>query len=135
MRSAKPVLHGEITSSIIDSFFDVHAELGFGFREYLSARALERLLIEKGHKVDREVAVMVYSRGEPLAYERMDMVVDGTVIIETKAREPLDPDAQGQLFAGLAATNLEGGLVRHFGKKARFSRVFFENRFKHRNKP
>ena len=77
---------------------------------------------------------MVYCRGEPLAYERMDMVVDGKVIIENKAREPLDADAQGQLFAGLAATNLEVGLVLHFGKKARFYRVFFENRFKHRNK-
>ena len=71
---------------------------------------------------------------EPLAYERMDMVVDGKVIIENKAREPLDPDGQGQLFAGLAATNLEVGLVLHFGTKARFYRVFFENRFKQRNR-
>ena len=33
-----------------------------------------------------------------------------------------DPNsnAQGQLFAGLAATNLEVGLVLHFCKKARF---------------
>jgi len=130
MRSDKPLRHGEITSSIVDSFFEVHGELGFGFREYLYARALERRLIEKGHKVDREVAVMVHFRGEPLAYERMDMVVDGKVIIENKAREPLDADAQGQLFAGLAATNLEVGLVLHFGKKARFSRVFFENQVK-----
>ena len=134
MRSEKSLLHDNITSSIIDSFFEVHHDLGFGFREYLYTRALERLLIEKGHKVEREVPVMVYSRGEPLAYERMDMVVDGKVIIESKAREPLDPDAQGQLFAGLAATDFEVGLVLHFGKKPRFHRVFFENRFKRRNK-
>ena len=50
MRSKKPLLHGEITSSIIDSFFEVHGEFGFAFREYLYVRALERLLIEKGHK-------------------------------------------------------------------------------------
>jgi hypothetical protein len=81
MRSDTPLLHGEITSSIIASFFDIHGELGFGFRESLYARALERLLIEKGHTVDREVAVMIYCRGEPLADERMDMVVDGQVII------------------------------------------------------
>ena len=48
----------------------------------------------------------------------MDMLVDGAVVIENKAREPLDPDAQGQLFAGLAATNLEVGLVLHFCKKS-----------------
>ena len=56
------------------------------------------------------------------------------VAIENKAREPLDPDATGELFGRLAATNLEVGLVLHFGKKARFYRVFFENRFKQRNK-
>jgi len=33
----------------------------------------------------------------------------------------------------LTATNLEVGLVLHFGKNARFYRVFFENRFKQRN--
>lgn len=81
---------------------------------------MERLLVEKGHTVEREVPVKVYFRGEPLAYERMDMVIDGKVSIENKAREPLDPDAQGQLFAALAATDLEVGLVLHFGKKARF---------------
>ena len=107
MRADRPLLHGDITASIIDSFFEVHKELGFGFREYIYSRALEWLLVAKGHKVEREVAVMVYFRGEPLAYERMDMLVDGAVVIENKAREPLDPDAQGQLFAGLAATNLE----------------------------
>ena len=64
---------------------------------------------------------MVYFRGEPLAYERMDMLVDGAMVIENKARESLDPDAQGQLFVGLAATNLEVGLVLHFGKQARAS--------------
>lgn len=132
MLADKPLLHGAITGSIIDSFFETHRELGFGFREYIYGRALERLLIAKGHKVEREVRVMVYFRGEPLAYERMDMVVDGAVVVENKAREPLDPEAHGQLFTGLAATNLEVGLVLHFGKKPRFFRVFFENRFKHR---
>jgi hypothetical protein len=36
---------GNGTASIIDSFFEVHKELGFGFREYIYTRALERLLM------------------------------------------------------------------------------------------
>jgi len=32
MRANKPMLHGDITASIIDSFFEVNKELGFGFR-------------------------------------------------------------------------------------------------------
>jgi GxxExxY protein len=118
MRANKSLLHGDITASIIDSFFDVHKELGFGFREYIYSRALQRLLVAKEHKVEREVPVLVYFRGEPLAYERMDMLVDDTVVIENKAREPLDSNAQGQLFAALAATNLEVGLLLHFWEES-----------------
>ena len=58
MRATKPLLHGDITASIIDSLVEVHQELGFGVREYLYTRARERLLIANGHKVEREVAVM-----------------------------------------------------------------------------
>ena len=134
MQSEKPLLHGDVTSSIIDSFYEVYRELGFGFREYIYTRALQRLLVAKGHKVEREVPIMVFFLGEPLAYERMDTVVDDKVIVENKAREILDPDATAQVFAGLAATDLEVGLVLHFGKKPRFYRVFFENRFKQRNR-
>ena len=84
MQSEKQLLHGDITSSIIDSFFEVHRELGFGFREYIYTRALERLLVAKGHNVEREVPVMIHFRGEPLAYERMDAIVDRRVVIERR---------------------------------------------------
>ena len=52
MRANTPLLHGAITAAIIDSFFEVHKELGFGFRESIDTRALERLRIANGHKVD-----------------------------------------------------------------------------------
>jgi GxxExxY protein len=86
------MLHEEITHSIIGSCFDVHRELGYGFREYIYVRALERDLIRKGHKVEREVWVTVYFRGEVLAKERMDMLVDGKVLVESKAGLHLDPE-------------------------------------------
>ena len=66
-KRARQLLEERLTHSVIGSFFDVHRELGFGYREYLYALALERDLVAKGHQVDREVAVMVYFRGSPLA--------------------------------------------------------------------
>ncbi len=62
------LLEEALTHSVIGAFYDVHRELGFGFREYLYALALERDLVSRGHRVDREVAVMVYYRGEPLTW-------------------------------------------------------------------
>ena len=69
------LLHEELTRSVIGSFFDVHRGLGFGYREFIYSLALERELIRKGHR-DREVSVMVYYRGDPLATQTLDMIVD-----------------------------------------------------------
>src|SRR6185437_66684 len=66
-RTSVPLLHGELTSSVIGAFYEVYDELGFGYREVLYALALERVLVSAGHRVGREVGVIVYFRGEPLA--------------------------------------------------------------------
>jgi GxxExxY protein len=119
-----------LTRSVIGAFFDLHWSLGFGFREHIYAMALERDLIAKGHRIDREVAVMVYHRGEPLARQILDMIVDEKLVNETKATEQLHPGARRQLFSYLSATTLEVGLLLHFGHEPKFYRVLCENRFK-----
>jgi GxxExxY protein len=126
------LLEEGLTQSVIGAFFEVYGALGYGFREFIYVRALERELVAKGHKVDREVAVMVYYRGEPLARQTIDMIVDDKVIVEAKATERLHPSSSAQLFSYLCGTNLEVGLLLHFGREPQFHRVVFENRLKHR---
>lgn len=124
------LIAGELTRSVIGAFFRVYRELGFGYREHIYALALERELAERGHRVSREVAVMVYYRGEPLARQVLDMVVDDTLVVENKAAERLHPAATAQLFGYLCATSLEVGLLLHFGREPKFYRVICENRLK-----
>ena len=126
------LLEEELTHAVIGSFFGVHGELGFGYREYIYARALERDLTALGHRVDREVAVMVYFRGEPLARQTLDMIVDDRLVVEIKANERLHPDVTHQRFSYLCSTNLEVGLLLHFGREPKFCRVICENRLKQR---
>lgn len=128
----KPALIEEkTTGAIIGAFHDVHRALGFGYRELIYAAAMERDLRAMGHHVDREVPVMVYYRGEPLARQVLDLVIDTKVVVEIKATESLHPDASRQLFSYLCSTTLEVGLLLHFGREAKFHRVLYENRFKH----
>ena len=124
------MLEGELTRSVIGVFYDIHRTLGYGFREYIYALALERDLAVKGHHVRREVEVMIYHRGEPLAAQNVDMVVDDKVIVEIKATEGLHPSAASQLFGYLCASDLEVGLVLHFGREPKVHRVIYENRLK-----
>jgi GxxExxY protein len=128
------LLEEALTRSVIGAFYEVHRELGFGFREYLYALALERELVTRGHRVDREVGVMVHYRGELLGWQTIDMIVDEKLVLENKAAERVAPTASMQLFSYLCATNLEVGLLLHFGREPKFYRVICENRFKRHRK-
>src|SRR5947208_2605962 len=119
-----------VTRSVIGAFFEVHRRLGFGFREYIYALALERELVARGHRVEREASVIVYYGGAPLARQAVDMIVDARLMIEIKAAERLHPSGTLQLFGYLCATTLEVGLLLHFGREAKFRRVVCENRYK-----
>ena len=134
MPSQRPggLLHEQLTFSIIGAFYEVHRRLGCGFREYIYALALAQELRDRGHHVEREVAVMVYYRGKPLARQVMDMVVDHRVIIDNKVTDRLREADSLQLFGYLSATAIEVGLVLYFTRVPRFHRVICENHLKHR---
>jgi GxxExxY protein len=123
------LLHEELTHSVIAAFYEVYNTLGSGFLEGLYLTALERELLKRGHKVSRELAVRVTYKGEELGSQRLDMVVDDVLVIEAKSTHALHPSASRQLYNYLRATNLELGLLLHFGPKPQFYRVICENDF------
>lgn len=121
--SSSRLIEEELTKSIIGGFYSVYRALGFGFVEHIYSAALERELTHRGHRVGREVLVPVYYGGELAAYQRLDMLVDDRVVIENKTGERLSPMAERQLFNYLRCTNLEIGLLFHFGHEPKFHRV------------
>jgi GxxExxY protein len=121
------LIEEELTRSIIGAFFDVYNTLGFGFLEHVYVMALERELRSRGHEVAREMCVRVIYKGEDLAAQRLDMIVDGKVIVEVKATAELQKYAPRQLYNYLKATNLEVGLLLHFGPEPAFHRLASSN--------
>ena len=112
-----------LTHSVIGGFFEVYNTLGFGFLEEIYVRSLERELKERGHSVAREVQVPVRYKGALIGFQRLDMIVDGKLIVETKSTYELHKAAPRQLYNYLRATGLEVGLLLHFGPKAKFQRM------------
>jgi len=124
-----------LTRSVIGAFFEVYNNLGYGFLEHLYVMALERELLARGHHVAREVWARVVYKGEELGIQRIDMIVDEKVVVETKAGSKLNEFAPRQLYNYLRATNLEVGLLLHFGPKAAFHREVCPNKRSNRINP
>lgn len=110
---AKLVAEG-ITYSIIGAAHEVYNALGFGFLEHIYLMALERELLARGHRVGREVAVVVRYKGEELGTQRLDMLIDEQVVVELKSTVQLQPMASRQLYNYLRCTRVEVGLLLHF---------------------
>ena len=117
------LLEETLTHSVIGAFFDVYNALGNGFLEHVYVEALEYELRARGHGVGREVAVSISYRGQPLATQRLDMIVNDKLVIEVKSTHELHKAASRQLFNYLRATSLEVGLLLHFGPEPKFYRL------------
>ena len=123
----RPLIEEQLTESVIGAFYAVYNTLGFGFVEYVYVMGLERELRARGHRVARQVSVWVMYKGEPLCEQRLDMVVDEVLVVEVKSGAQLPRVAPRQVYNYLKATNLEVGLLFHFGPGPAFYRLISTN--------
>jgi GxxExxY protein len=117
------LIEAALSHSAVGAFFEVYNTLGFGFFENLYVTALEYELTDRGHRVAREISMPVFYKGRDLGIQRLDMIVDGRLVIEVKSTVDLHGSAHRQLYSYLKATRIEVGLLFHFGPEAKFYRV------------
>ena len=126
--SHETLIDERLTHSVIGAFFEVYNNLGYGFLEHVYVMALERELIARNHQIAREVAVQVFYKGDHIAEQRLDMIVDQRLVVETKSTRELHKSANRQVYNYLRATNLQVGLLLHFGPEARFYRIVHQQK-------
>ncbi len=115
---------------IIGAAITVHRALGPGFLEPTYKRAMA---VELGHLgldclVEHPVAVMY--RGVMVGDGKIDLLVQGAVIVELKAVEALMPAHKAQIMSYLRATKLKLGLLINFNStllKSGIQRVIQSN--------
>ena len=117
------LLEAERVHSIVSAFFEVYNYFGGGgMCEGAYVGALAHELTLRGHKVEREVKANIFYKGVLVARQRLDMVVDDRVVVESKASEKLPETAAPQLIGYLRATMYQVGVLLHFGPHPKFYR-------------
>ncbi len=109
----------EISKIILDAAIMVHRTLGGpGLLESVYQDALVFELESRGLHVEKEVCVPVRYKGvevgDPL---RIDILVEGKVVIECKATDKDNPIFAVQTLTYLRLLNLHLGLLINFGKE------------------
>lgn len=120
-------LHSDITGEILNAFYDVYNELGYGFLERVYKNALYKELIKRGFDCSTERSIPVYYQGEIVGDYYADIIVDNIIILELKAVKSLLPEHEAQLMNYLRATDAEVGLLLNFGPQPQQRRIVFTN--------
>ena len=104
-----------ITEAIVDAAYAVHKNMGPGLLESIYEACLVRELTKRNLAFERQKQVTVLYDGEPLDEKlRIDLMVEGKVVVELKAVESLLPIHEAQVLTYLKLTGCEIGLLINF---------------------
>jgi len=106
----------EVTGLIVDTSYHIHRELGPGLLESVYEAILGQRLAALGLAIERQKPIPIQFDG--LSFDegfRIDLLVDGRVVVELKSMEALAPVHSKQLLTYLRLMNLRVGLLINFG--------------------
>ena len=106
----------KITDGIIKCAIEVHKTLGPGFIERIYENALIRELKVQGIEVEDQKVVPIEYKGVCIGEHRLDLLVEGKVIVENKAVKELDEIHIAQVLSYLKAAKKKVALLLNFAK-------------------
>ena len=106
----------DVTGAVVDVAVKLHQGLGPGLLESVYEAVLARDLVRRGLKVERQKVVRFEYEG--MEFEeglRVDLLVEGCVVVELKSVEKLAPVYKKQVLTYLRLMELPVGLLLNFG--------------------
>ncbi len=106
----------EISRMVVDCAYHMHVEIGPGLLESVYEAVMEKLLKEKGLKVERQKLIPIELMGLSIDEGfRADLIVQDVLLIELKSVEKIVPVHSKQVLTYLRLLNLPLGLLINFG--------------------
>jgi GxxExxY protein len=105
----------ELTRAIIGAAIEVHRRLGPGLLESVYRVCLAHELRKRGYEVQEEMRVpVVYDDVELECGFRADLLVNGQIVVEVKAKSAIHPVDKAQTLSHLRLLGLRFGLLINF---------------------
>jgi GxxExxY protein len=118
LRVTTPLMphHESIVGVAIDSGLTVHKELGPGFREPIYERAFRLELASRGVSFETQKPIVVRYKDWEIPGQRVDLVLEGFLLVEIKAVRKLVRVHRAQVLSYLKTMNLRVGLIMNFSQ-------------------
>jgi GxxExxY protein len=114
-KEAHLIIEERLSEAVIGAAIEVHRILGPGLLESAYQRCLEYELELRGIPFQRQVDLPIVNKGVELdCGYKMDLVVEGKLVLELKAVEKLTDLHEAQLLTYLRLSSVRVGLLLNF---------------------
>ena len=103
-----------LSGQVIEAAISVHKQLGPGFLESIYESAMKVALRHRGIPYESQKEITVFFEKEEVGVHRLDLLVQGEIIVELKAAKALEDIHFAQVKSYLKATGLHVGLLVNF---------------------
>lgn len=111
------LLYPELSFQIIGCAFEVHNELGFGFKETIYQKALSIALEQKQLSFKEQVHYQIKFKEQVIANRCFDFIVDEKIVVEIKRDDRFSKANIDQTIEYLKTSNLKLAILINFGKE------------------
>ena len=105
------------SQEVIGAAIEVHSILGPGFRESVYEEALAHEFRLRGIPFQRQLRVPIPYKEISAGFGRLDFLIDGRLVVDTKASEGLPPLYTSQVISYLKALRLNLALLINFNER------------------
>ena len=106
-----------LTHAVIGAAIEVHRVLGPGLLESIYEEALCHEFGLRGIRCERQKPVDVVYKDIVIKGQRLDLLVEGALVVELKSVSTLPEVAMAQVLSYLRATGLKRALLINFGEQ------------------
>ena len=120
--------YADVTQKVIGASMTVHRNLGGGnFTENIFHRALLLELSDSGLACESEKELPVFYKGALIGKKRVDIFINGQILVELKAVNQFEKIHFNQVINYLKVFNIEVGLLINFGTESLQVKRFVNN--------
>ena len=109
-------LHSELTSKILEAFYQVFNKVGFGFEKRVYVKSLAKALKNLELKNETNKEVSIYFSGDEVGKIKIDIFVDNKVLVKVTNHDEIENRDAEILQNELRMSEIEVGLLLNFGR-------------------
>ena len=108
------LVYPNLSYKIIGVLYDVYNDLGFGYKEMIYQKAIEKELFNKKIKYISQVSYLIKYREETIGRRYLDFLIENKIILEIKKGDYFPRNNFVQVFEYLKMTKLKLAILVNF---------------------